>query len=354
MTTPPPVLPPVQYQSPTPPTPGVKSSWRLPKWTAIPTLILAGLLTVRVIAGVGFGDRQDVATIAPYCAGLFVASLLVAILVSLVAFYVSRRSALVAGIAFSLLLALPIFGHSIKLITSVTDTRGQNRAAMENMLEASKNRKAEMVKELDDTGEIQDHSKLATETVQMLEDASKSMKGDEKIMMESATVIVSKVAEATKALETSLNAFIESGGADPTGLKAKSEIATRRKKLDELRTLSTNLGQVCLTAPDEVERIAKQKGLSARKAAEHKAGFAKGMRLDLQRRLRRTDTEIFDAMNKQFDILENNWGKWKATAQDGIVFEEDAPLKSYNEAVVAMQKAADEQAKVQREMLSAK
>ena len=73
----------------------------------------------------------------------------------------------------------------------------------------------------------------------------------------------------------------------------------------------------------------------------------------LQLRIRAYDQTLGDAALATHDLLEKNWGKWSRDKTTGqIRFEEDATLSAYNALIEKVQTAADEQGKVQAELVA--
>lgn len=342
----------------TPSEPAKKKQFRLPGWTLIAVLALLAVLLFRVNATDSSTDpsaSQGQVIAYTYAIGAFIAALFFAFIISIVVFYAAKRSERAATAAF--LVALCTAGLRGPILGALSDRRtlsAQSNSQIETFAQQTEDRKAELLKELNETGDIKNGSALAAETHRMLTDASKSAQGQEKILFEAIAIIAEQSSEASKAFEASLDRLIAAGSVSPASIKAKTEIADRRLMLDQVRSHSVKLGNVVFGAPDEIHRLLREKGVSAKKADEAKKGFVDGMRLPAQRKMRKTDLDLFKAMDTQLDVLERSWGKWQATDDGGIIFEHDRDLEDYNAAVAAMDKAMVEQEEAQRTLLAPK
>ena len=116
------------------------------------------------------------------------------------------------------------------------------------------------------------------------------------------------------------------------------------------------MNQDLITTFNSAESILRGKlqkaGAGGRSNEEFVEGFMKGYGKTsrIQIRIRKSDETIAKSLIAMTDLLETAWGKWKKEG-GRIVFEEDAPIKRFNELVADTVKAADEQTALQREGL---
>jgi hypothetical protein len=80
-------------------------------------------------------------------------------------------------------------------------------------------------------------------------------------------------------------------------------------------------------------------------------GFLKSSNLDLNRTIRRCDTELVSVLLKMLAVLDREWGAWKSQDEE-VIFNQPPVIEEYNKLVTELEDIAERQSTAQQELLN--
>ncbi len=134
-------------------------------------------------------------------------------------------------------------------------------------------------------------------------------------------------------------------------LSDRDKLAPRRADLIAAKAANTNLRRLLAEGESTFRQALEQAGVPASLTEPAVTGFHKAQvaKLPLILNIRDLDDKMFTALLMQLDLLEEQWGHWSLT-QGKLVFDNDAALARYRDALAVVQAAGKEQASSQQQL----
>jgi len=92
-------------------------------------------------------------------------------------------------------------------------------------------------------------------------------------------------------------------------------------------------------------------GVPLRNREPFVTGFLKSSNLDLNRTIRRCDTELVSVLLKMLAVLDREWGAWKSQDEE-VIFNQPPVIEEYNKLVTELEDIAERQSTAQQELLN--
>ena len=233
------------------------------------------------------------------------------------------------------------------------EKRARERQAMEELEKSRRELGSEMQQELEKNGTISTES--ATKAMDKMRgqlDKITAQGGSNNREMKAATAVLAEVQKKTVPYMELIKRIETDNPMDMSTVKDKADLAERRKFGQEMLRLNGDI----LSFLDSVEPLLREKltqtGAAGGSTEEFVKGFMKGFgkSATIQRKIRKTDDTIAKSLIAVTNLMEEEWGKWKAV-NGKISFDNDAKAKRFNELMDDTVKASDEQTAAQREFL---
>lgn len=199
-----------------------------------------------------------------------------------------------------------------------------------------------------------DSSKMGKLSEQ-LKDASKTMSGDDAIIMEAMANHVGRIQKGVKNYEPALTAFTEAQVLNAETLKEKSQIEERRKIVQVFLARNAELRQLIADSEKNIRAELTKVKMPEKKINAVMLSFNSkaAPRNALTIKIRDCDQRLGDAALGALGLFETNWGKWKRDDAAGeIRFEETSVADQFNEYIDEINSVADEQVKLQGKLVN--
>ena len=236
---------------------------------------------------------------------------------------------------------------------SVLKGRAEKRKAMEEFTAARREVADDMKRDMDKNGGLSsDTAEHAMNKMRGQIDKMAAQGGKDGAAMKAVAELMAEIhAKATPYLAI-IKRIETDNPMDMTTVKDKADLAARREFGKEMLRMNQDLITTFNSAESILRGKLQKAGAGGRSNEEFVEGFMKGYGKTsrIQIRIRKSDETIAKSLIAMTDLLETAWGKWKKEG-GRIVFEEDAPIKRFNELVADTVKAADEQTAAQRELI---
>ncbi|MFN7020318.1 MAG: hypothetical protein ACK4WH_03190 [Phycisphaerales bacterium] len=322
---------------------GGLSATTKPKKTSPRVHALVGLLIVGSLGMAMY--RADAATggqgyAMGRAAGQWVGSLLLAAIVGMVAFWVSRRSNRVFNIAFSLVLGLGLIGNVAGLANQ--SDRRETRAVLERLQQETapaRERVFEKAGDFDAEGVAVEAATLS----ESLNRAADDLKGDDAVAVRVAAEAVDYLQRLGAPHTRAMGAFSNKGGISPIGLNEASAGA-RLEKLAEAERLHAHFRATLAEFPAWLEGRYAAHGMTAAKSKSNAAAYLRGAKFVQILRMHDQTAELLVSFRRIIEFLRDHEGRWTYDqARDGLEFESDADAEAYNGLFERMSEAAEKE-----------
>jgi len=140
----------------------------------------------------------------------------------------------------------------------------------------------------------------------------------------------------------------------PGQLKERTDLANAREQIQRVRKASDDLRDLCIRAPQRIQELLAAQGVPerdrSRLATAMSDQFIKNRALFAA--LRDSDDAITAGLLKACDVLDENWGRWHYDADAGVIaFENDATDTEFNAIVARLQEVGQKQEQDRAEYL---
>lgn len=270
-------------------------------------------------------------------AGQWVASLLLAAIVGVVAFWISRRSNRVFNIAFSLVIGLGLMGNLAGLANQ--SDRRQTKAVMDRLNRETAPARERAFEKLDSF----DTEGVAAEAAAMAESLNKAageLKGDDAVVVRVGAEAIEYLQKLGAPHTRAVGEFSSEGGISPIGLN-RSGAKVRLEKLAEAERLHTHFRATLAEFPAWLEGRYAAHGMSAAKSKSNAAAYLRGAKFVQLLRMHDQTAELLVCFRQIIEFLRDRDGRWTYDEQkDGLSFEDDADADAYNGLFEKMNEAA--------------
>jgi hypothetical protein len=286
------------------------------------------------------------AIVLPYCVALGLVTLL-----AYVGFLVFGRSNRVASVAFCSLLTLWTIGQGLVLDRAV-ERRRQQAAA-----DVSAERVLELRDEILEKSREQDHEG-AHAAVDKLEDALAKKgegAGHEAAAARAFARILAEIQAAGKRYDDAVAAFSAAGGPDVSGVRSVEDVEARLALIGDMTNTNDALETVMKGIARKARAELEAEGLTGRHLDANHGAFVRNANIATQLEFRQSQRDAAHALTRMLTILRDEFGSWTYNAEQfAVEFESDEVAAQYNDAVEALNAAAEREAVLQEKLLRPK
>ncbi|MEO6788800.1 MAG: hypothetical protein ABI318_21980 [Chthoniobacteraceae bacterium] len=227
--------------------------------------------------------------------------------------------------------------------------RGKERKALDDFNEIRRDMAAQMQREVDKDGGVSaDTSAKVTENIRQHFDRIAAAGGDKTTI--AVSEVLAELQSRTAPYVAIQKRFETEAPFDMSNVKDKTDLIVRRTLGQEL--LRVNSDYLALINSMESRLREKLLQIGAPNPDGFVAGFMKTFNESaaIHRRLRKTEETHARSLIAMTDLLEAQWGQWKAL--NGTINFDDANMTTrYNDLLNAVTKAAEEQVTAERELI---
>jgi hypothetical protein len=199
-------------------------------------------------------------------------------------------------------------------------------------------------------GDVGTGTQRIEEISSLLEKAAGSASPGERAQMLAAQRALLWIGEPLPAYQEAVQALESSEFLNPGSLSSLDRLAEVRQIVKRFRASNTELEMRVRGLDAKLMEELANAPISQGERDKFFGEFVRASNQDLNLRIRQTDTRIADAVDTILDVLEHEWGKWKATEEDGYLFQTPEAREKFLNAVNAMTTAAEEQQTAQQEL----
>lgn len=204
---------------------------------------------------------------------------------------------------------------------------------------------AQMTQELNTTGTI-DSAKAMERTRQFaaaVEKATANMSDHEAAMVRAMMKVMLDFNTEGEEYVKRTTAANEAGTFAPANLTTKEALDKADAELKWMKPEALRLEGLASDLPARVRTAVEAAGASSSEATSVLRGMEGQGRIQLMVKIRRCDRQMYDQMQKQLDILRAHLGKWKATDDGVVTFDDAAAQQEFNAAVEEFNRISTDQ-----------
>src|SRR4029450_2609149 len=139
--------------------------------------------------------------------------------------------------------------------------------------------------------------------------------------------------------------------AKPSPLGPREAIAARVVTVKKFGEANDNLSKVLDGLESRVRAEMETEALPVRNRERFVTGFMKSANLEINRIIRRCDSELVTTLLKMLGVLDREWGEWKAQ-DENVIFNRPPAIEEYNKLLAELQDIAARQSTAQQELLN--
>lgn len=177
-----------------------------------------------------------------------------------------------------------------------------------------------------------------------------TMEGSDKKAMQAMQTIITDMRPPMQSYEAAFGKLKAVEFHSPEGLTGKPEIAARRALVEEFRVANEALAAYQANMALEARKRLTASGLSEKYINATIKGFTASSHLPQLVEIRAQDRQLCQLMFATLDLFEKHLGKW-SYSEEGLLFEEDAPLAQYQKIQEQIVRVSDEQTRLQQQIL---
>jgi RNA-splicing ligase RtcB len=200
-------------------------------------------------------------------------------------------------------------------------------------------------------GDIDSNAKRLDEFAGLLGKAAEKGTPSDRAQMLAAQRILQWIGEPLPAYQEAVRALETSRFPAPGSLSSREHIAEVRDIAKRFRSANHDLESRMSGIEAKLREELSNTPISAAVREKFIQDFLRSSNRELNLEIRATDTKIADSVDAMLDVLEQEWGKWSASEQEGYLFETPAAQEKFAAATEAMNQAAVEQQAVQQRLV---
>lgn len=270
--------------------------------------------------------------------------------ISLIPFWLTKRSNLVLNTSMCVLTCLGIVIAGLRAWEDsniVEDKR--TVASVDRQMDALKDKAKRQV----ETGGSPDVTSAdLTKAAAAMRKASLKLDGDEAAAMRSSSSLMSEFAERNQQFTAVIDRFAQLGGLDPSTIKSREDVQQRLDLTRQFLALNESFALHVKNTPRRFRELLMKEGVEQRKLARAESEFANGFKLRLQIKLREVEKRFGESASAYLSVLHEEWGQWKLDPASGqVVFEDESAIGRFNRASESLQAAMKAENEIQRQIL---
>ncbi|MBC7773451.1 MAG: hypothetical protein H7210_13220 [Pyrinomonadaceae bacterium] len=312
----------------------------------VTALCVAGLLAALLVrASVSHNEFAMTEAFTAFAVGI-----IMALGISLIPFWIARRSNKVLNTSMCVLTCMGIVSAGMRAWEDTNIVENKSTVAnVDRQMDVLKDKAKRQL----ETGGVADVTTedLAKAAVSMRK-ASMKLDGDEAAAMRSSSRLMSEFAQRNQEFKAVIDRFTELGGLDPGTIKSQEDIQQRLGLAQQFLALNESFAQHVKNTPRRFRELLMKEGVDERKLARAESEFSNGFKLRLQIKLREVEKRFGESAGDYLAILNEEWGQWKVDLTSGqVVFQDDAAIPRFNRASESLQAAMKAELEIQREIL---
>lgn len=270
--------------------------------------------------------------------------------ISLVPFWLARRSNAVLNASMCVLMCVGILSAGLRAWedSNIVDDK-LAMASVDRQMDALRD-KAKRQVEAAGTADVsaEDLNKAAY----TMRKASMKLEGDEAAGMRSSATLMSEFAQRNQQFKAVIDRFATLGGLDPASIRSQEDIQQRLDLARQFLVLNESFATHVKNTPRRFRELLLKEGVEQRKLARAESEFANGFKLRLQIKLREVEQRFGEAATDYLAVLDQEWGQWRVDAASGqVVFDDDSAIPRFNRASERLQTAMHAESEIQRQIL---
>jgi hypothetical protein len=264
----------------------------------------------------------------------------------------SSRLWIILGVVF---LALVIAGgvglfFTVKYAGRAFESQRERRAKLADMEEKRRELSAAARTSAED-GTVDGLADRLAKFGESVGNAAESTTGAERQSLRVSQRVLQSMAPALGTYEAAFKELQSAGFAKPATLGSREAIAARVATVKKFGVANDNLSKVLDGLESRVRAEMETEGIPVRNREQFVSGFMKSANLEINRIIRRCDSELVTTLLKMLTVLDREWGQWKAQ-DENVIFNRPPAIEEYNKLVSELQEIADRQSTAQQELLN--
>jgi len=150
-----------------------------------------------------------------------------------------------------------------------------------------------------------------------------------------------------------LKTLQDEGFSTPASLSSREAIHARSEAVSRFEKANADL----LTFYRGVEAVyraeLKKERLGDAVEMQAVSGFRSGANIPLNITIREADASLAQLMQKTLDLLDKQWGRWRVTENDEVLFDDEDALAAFSAVQTELEKTAERQRIAQTQLLEA-
>jgi len=314
--------------------------------SAITSLCVTGLLAALLVrASVSHHEYAMTQAFIAFGVGV-----IVSLGISLIPFWIARRSNRVLNVSMCVLTCLGIIGTGIRAWEDSTIVLNKRTVANVDLQIDALRDKAK--RQMSETGSASVTTEDLNKAAFSMQKASMKLDGDEAAAMRSSATLMSEFAERNQQFKAVIDRFAQLGGLDPATIKSRDDIQQRLDLTRQFLALNESFTQHVKNTPRRFRELLMKEGVEQRKLARAESEFSNGFKLRFQIRLREVEKRFGESATEYLAVLLDEWGQWKLDPATGqVVFEDETAIRKFNRASESLQTAMRAENDLQRQIL---
>lgn len=264
------------------------------------------------------------------------------------------RQVLLASLIAVPILALVIFGAVFAV--KAQQKAAQRRAALQEIESSAKQAQSDLKKNFDPKKGITNLDISGINNLrEKLDDASQTLSGDDAIFAKVMAKYLNRIQDAATNYQAAMVKLRAAHVLEKFDPSDKEQITTRLEIVHQFMDANTALMQTIKGSEDNVRADLSDANIRNSKIDSFMEKFhsSAAPRNSLLIKIRQCDDRMGIAMLEVLNTLETQRGHWKTDAtMTKIRFEDRAALDTYNEAVISIRDAGEEQLRLQKTLVN--
>jgi hypothetical protein len=267
----------------------------------------------------------------------------------------SRKSSRLWIILGAIILALVIGGgvglfYTVRFVTGKVGAQKERRVRLAD-LEAKRRDLTEAAKASAEEGTVDGLADRLSKFGESVGNAAESSSGAERQSLRVAQRVLQSMTPSLTTYEAAFKELQAAGFARPETLASREAIAARVVVVKKFGEANDQLGKTLEGMESRVRAELEAEGVPVRNREPFVTGFLKSSNLDLNRVIRRCDTELVSVLLKMLAVLDREWGAWKSENEE-VIFNRPPVIEEYNKLVTELEDIAERQSTAQQELLN--
>ncbi|HEY1171426.1 MAG TPA: hypothetical protein VGH19_08670 [Verrucomicrobiae bacterium] len=239
--------------------------------------------------------------------------------------------------------------------SAARQNRLQARQEMDQLESALGDMRADMRKEMEETGTLASDDAHIKRIESQFTKASEKLSGSQKALMEAGAAFAQAMQLELKKYNEALEDFQAADAFNGEGITSKEQIAKKRTAVEKFMKVNQSFTAYLSDLPKVFEKELRSRNISEAEVNQAMKGFMAQNRRQspLMKEIRACDDRVGKAALGVLSLLDTQFGKWKYdTAQQQIVFPDDKSIEEFNGFLDEVHKAAEDQTAAQQKMLA--